>query len=94
VKPEPLNYATPSKKHKRSFPVLAIIFGALSGLVGIVALYFGITGISWLVHDWETVDARDVSAVLCFTLIGAICSFACIRWIRSAFRDGFDSWSG
>ena len=91
---EPLDYATPSENHKRNHPFLAIFFGALSGLIGIVASFYGIEGIVWLIQDWETIDARDVLAVVCFTLIGAVCLFICIRWIRNAIRDALDPWAG
>jgi hypothetical protein len=94
VKPEPLDYATPSKKHARDLPVFATIFGVLFGLVGIFASISGVAGIVWLVQDWKTVDDRDVLGVVCSMLIGAICLFMCVRWIRSAVRYAFDSWAG
>jgi hypothetical protein len=49
-------------------------------------LFCGVAGIIWLVRDWRHADGQDICGVVMFNLIGGLCVFFAIRWVRSAVK--------
>jgi hypothetical protein len=89
-KPPPLDYATPmppAPPPRRDWTSgVGFVFGALFGLLGAVTLFFGTTGIGWLIVDWKRVDEVDVVGVVMWNLIAAVSLYAAFRWIGAAMR--------
>ena len=63
------------------------VLGTIAGVFGVGMLYYGISGIVWLVSDWKRTDGGDVFGVAICNVIGAMSAFFAVRWIRSALRS-------
>ena len=63
------------------------VSGTIAGILGVGMLYYGISGIVWLVSDWKVSDGGDVFGVAICNIIGAMSASFAVRWIRSALKD-------